>query len=65
ATNDGQADGQTEIVNQYLEIALRAYIGPSRDDWSELLDPLALSYNTSPHTSSGFSPAYLLRGYQP
>lgn len=60
-----QADGQTEIVNQYLEIAIRAYIGPSRDDWSELLDPLALSYNTSPHTSSGFSPAYLLRGYQP
>jgi hypothetical protein len=60
-----QADGQTEISNQYLEIALRAYIGPDRDDWSEQLDALALSYNTSPHTATGFSPAYLLRGYHP
>lgn len=60
-----QADGQTEIVNQGLEISLRAYIGPSRNDWNQHLDALALTYNTSTHTSTGFSPAYLLRGYQP
>ena len=60
-----QADGQTEILNQGLEISIRAYIGPDRDDWSEMLDALALSYNTSPHTATGFSPAYLLRGFQP
>lgn len=60
-----QADGQTEIVNQGLEITLRAYIGPSRDDWSKHLDAIALSYNTTPHSSTGFSPAYLLRGYHP
>jgi hypothetical protein len=60
-----QADGQTEVLNQYLEIALRAYIGPSRDDWSHHLDGLMLSYNSTPHTSTGYSPAYLLRGYTP
>lgn len=60
-----QADGQTEILNQTLEIALRAYIGPSRDDWSDHLDGLRLSYNTSPHSATGYSPAYLLRGYHP
>ena len=60
-----QADGQTEILNQSLEVALRTYVGPQKDDWSGLLDGLALSYNTSPHTATGFSPAYLLRGYHP
>lgn len=60
-----QADGQTEIVNQGLEITLRAYIGPSRDDWTKHLDGIALAYNSTPHTSTGFSPAYLLRGYTP
>lgn len=60
-----QADGQTEILNQGLEISIRAYIGPDRDDWSKMLDALTLSYNSSPHTATGFSPAYLLRGFQP
>ena len=60
-----QADGQTENLNKTLEIALRAYIGPSRDDWAQFLDALALSYNTTPHSSSNFAPAYLLYGYLP
>ena len=60
-----QADRQTEILNQSLEISIRAYIGPDQDNWSEMLDSLSLSYNSSPHTATGFSPAYLLRGFQP
>ena len=60
-----QADGQTEVLNQGLEIALRAYVGPTRDDWVAHLPALALSYNTSPHSSTGFQPAFLLRGYMP
>ena len=60
-----QADGQTEILNQTLEIALRAYIGPSRNDWEEHLDALSLAYNSSPHTATTFAPAYLLRGFTP
>src|ERR1700691_966196 len=60
-----QADGQTEVLNQSLEILLRAYVGPSRDDWAKHLDALSLSYNSTPHTATGFAPAYLLRGYTP
>lgn len=60
-----QADGQTEIMNQGLEISLRAYIGPSRNDWAKLLDGLALSYNSTPHSATGYAPAYLLRGFTP
>ena len=60
-----QADGQTEILNQTLEIALRCFTGPARDDWDTYLDGFALAYNSTPHTATGFSPAYLLRGYNP
>jgi hypothetical protein len=60
-----QADGQTEIMNQTLEVALRAFIGPTRNDWIELLDGFKLAYNTSVHASTGFTPSYLLYGFEP
>nr|GAT59874.1 TY3B-TY3B protein [Mycena chlorophos] len=60
-----QADGQTEIMNQTLEIALRAYVNDLRDNWSDFLDPLALSYNTTPHSVTQFPPSFLLHGFHP
>jgi hypothetical protein len=60
-----QADGQTEVLNQTLEIALRCYVNPLRDNWDEFVGPFTLSYNTSKHTATGFSPAFLLYGYAP
>jgi hypothetical protein len=60
-----QADGQTEVLNQSLEISLQAYVGLSCNDWAKHLDALSLSYNSTPHTTTGFSPAYLLRRYTP
>ena len=60
-----QADGQTEVLNQALEISLQAYIRPSCDDWANHLDALSLSYNSTPHMATEFAPAYLLRGYTP
>ena len=44
---------------------MRAYIGPSRNDWVNYLDTLALSYNSTPHMATGFAPVHLLRGYIP
>jgi hypothetical protein len=38
---------------------------PAKDNWSSLLPEFAYSYNMSIHTSTSFSPAYLLQGYQP
>ena len=52
-------------MNQILEIGLRAYVAPTLDDWSNYLPSFALAYNTSVHSSTGFSPAYLLRGFDP
>lgn len=60
-----QADGQTEILNQGLEIAIRSYVGLDKNDWSGMLDSLQFAYNTSVHTATGFSPAFLLHGYNP
>ena len=60
-----QADGQTEIMNQTLEIFLPAYLGPNRDNWVSSLNGLLLSHNSTPHTATSFAPAYLLRGYVP
>jgi len=60
-----QVNGQTEVLNQSLDISLQSYVEPSRDDWAKYLDCLALSYNSTPHTATGFTPAYLLREYTP
>lgn len=62
-----QADGQTEALNHYLEVAVRCYVErlDKRDLWSKLLDSLTFAYNSTPHSSTGRTPAFLLRGYQP
>ncbi|QRW02596.1 Retrovirus-related Pol polyprotein from transposon [Ceratobasidium sp. AG-Ba] len=60
-----QTDGQSEIMNQTLEIALRAFVFPSMDNWSDLLNDFSFAYNTMEHTSTGFTPSYLLLGFEP
>ena len=52
-------------MNTILETALRTYISPTCGNWASLLHSLALSYNNLPHSSTGFSPAFLLLGYHP
>lgn len=60
-----QADGQTEVLNQTLEIGLRAFVENDRSDWSRHVASFEHAYNSSVHSSTGFTPAYLLRGYHP
>ena len=60
-----QADGQTEIINQTLEITLRAYTNFDRNNWAELLPKIAFAYNNTPHTATGYSPSQLLYGFKP
>jgi hypothetical protein len=60
-----QADSQTEIMNQILEMAFRAYANSTKDNWHSLIPGFSLTYNTAIHTATGFSPAYLLCSFQP
>ena len=60
-----QTDGQTERQNRTLEENLRAYVNYQQDDWDMKLTAAELSYNTSEHASTGYSPFYLNYGYHP
>ena len=60
-----QADGQTKILNQTLEVALQAYINFNCNNWSELLSKIAFAYNNTPHSATGYVPAQLLYGFRP
>ncbi|KAI0043333.1 hypothetical protein FA95DRAFT_1477895, partial [Auriscalpium vulgare] len=44
---------------------LRAYVNATRDNWATLLPVLVHAYNSSVHSSTGFSPYFLLYGFHP
>src|SRR6202165_5370077 len=58
-----QADGQTEILNQTIEVALRSFTSKERGDWSIHLPYLAFAYNTTPHSATKYAPHFLLTGF--
>lgn len=58
-----QTDGQTEIMNQYLEQRLRPFLDYYQDNWSELLPLMDFAQLTLPHESIGMSPFEVLNGY--
>ncbi|EUC56265.1 Ty3/Gypsy polyprotein/retrotransposon, putative [Rhizoctonia solani AG-3 Rhs1AP] len=60
-----QADGQSEVMNQTLEVGIRCFVEPTLDNWSDLLNGFTFAYNTTVHTATGFAPSYLLYGYTP
>lgn len=60
-----QTDGQTERVNQELEVYLRAYVDYYQDDWVEWLPFAEFAYNNRFHSSIGMSPFYAEYGYNP
>jgi transposase InsO family protein len=60
-----QTDGQTEIVNQYIDQRLRPFINYYQDNWSELLPMIDYAQATLPHESIGLSPFQVEFGFEP
>ena len=58
-----QTDGQTEIMNQYLDQRLRPFINHYQDNWSEMLPTMDYAQLTLPHSTIELSPFEVLNGY--
>jgi hypothetical protein len=60
-----QIDGQSERVNQCLEMFLRCSVHNNPRKWKSWLPLAEFWYNTSFHTSLGCTPFKALYGYDP
>ncbi len=60
-----QTDGQTEGVNQTLEVYLRAFTTFRQDDWADLLPLAEFALNNAPLASSRTSPFFANYGLTP
>ena len=59
-----KGDGLVERLNQTLINYLTSYVNENRNDWNNLLSNAMVAYNSKVHTSTGFSPHYLVYGYR-
>jgi site-specific DNA-cytosine methylase/transposase InsO family protein len=62
-----QANGAAERVVQTVKRSLRKYVQQEgqAETWDEYLPWLQLGYNASVHSSTGFSPFYMVHGMHP
>ena len=60
-----QSDGQTKIVNKFLEGYLRCFVSDKQGQWVKWLPFAEWWYNTSFHTAAKMTPFMALYGYHP
>jgi Integrase zinc binding domain/Integrase core domain len=58
-------DGQTEIVNQHIQMRLRPFMNYYQTNWSRLLPLIDHAAAILPHESTGVSPFLATFGYEP
>ena len=58
-------DGQTEIVNRFVEDFIRNYIDAHHVEWDQHLDMAEFSYNSRYHSTIGMSPFKADLGIEP
>ena len=60
-----ETDGQTEIMNKYIDQRLRPFVTYYQDNWSELIPLMDRAQITLPHASIGMAPYRLQYGTEP
>ena len=60
-----QTNGLTERFNRTIQEVLSKFVNTQQTNWDELLQPSIFAYNTSIHSSTGFSPFEMIHGYLP
>jgi len=60
-----QTNGLTERFNRTLEEMLSKFVNPQLSNWDELLPSALFAYNTSVHSSTGYSPFEMIHGFTP
>lgn len=65
SANDPQTDGQTERVNQCLEIFLRCFTQACPKSWRFWIPLAHYWYNSSHHSAIGMSPFRVMYGHEP
>src|SRR5258705_5481018 len=60
-----QTDGQTEQVNQELEVYLRFYVNYQQDDWVRWLDQAEFIQHSNFQEAIQNTPVYLMHGFVP
>ena len=60
-----QTDGLVERFNRTLKQMLAKVVAAGGHNWDSLVGPVLFAYRTTPHTSTGLSPFYLLYGRNP
>ena len=60
-----QSNGSVERMNSTLLQMLRTLPESQKSKWPEKLNKLTFAYNSTKHSSTGFSPHFLLFGHEP